>query len=165
MQEIEPVRPRVVANDLSRVATGVAPDASASTNYLGLTGTNVLISMTDQGIDVDHPDLTGRVFPDTGVSSRDPDGHGTHIAGIMIGASAGFTLRSVGGSMSSGSLRIACEIAVCTSCAAESMSRSRLNWSVITEAPGLAPQEVEQVSAGLGYAAAPWLHDVWDLCH
>ena len=52
-----------------------------------------------------------------------------------MGASAGLTLRSVGGSMPSGMRRAAWEIAVCTSCAAESMSRSRLNCSVMRVRP------------------------------
>ena len=48
----------------------------------------------------------------------------------MIGRSAGFTLRKVGGCGSAlGRLRVAAEIADCTSCAAPSRLRSRLNWS------------------------------------
>ena len=53
-----------------------------------------------------------------------------------IGKSAGFTLRSVGGAGSSGgSRRAAAAIAVCTSCAAASMSRLSANCMVIWVVP------------------------------
>src|SRR6185312_10220672 len=56
-------------------------------------------------------------------------------ARYRIGESAGFTLRYDGGRMPSGSLRRVCEIAAFTSCAAASMSRSRVNWIVIDVDP------------------------------
>ena len=85
VQEIEPARVRVTANDLSRIALGVAPDLATPTNYLGLTGTNVLVNVNDLGFDTNHPDLAGRISFDVPSSGTDPDGHGTHIAGIIAG--------------------------------------------------------------------------------
>ena len=53
---------RVPANDLSRVRIGVSTDTLGPTNYLGLTGTNVLVNVNDSGVDATHPDLTPRVL-------------------------------------------------------------------------------------------------------
>src|SRR5258708_2546658 len=57
VQEIEYWRSRVRANDLSRQANGVALDSLGPVNYLGLTGTNVLVNVNDTGVDANHPDL------------------------------------------------------------------------------------------------------------
>ena len=59
VQAIELARKRISANDLSRVAMGVAADAQAQTNYLGLTGNGILVNVNDTGIDKTHPDLPG----------------------------------------------------------------------------------------------------------
>src|SRR5437899_10695025 len=55
----------------------------------------------------------------------------------MIGWSAGFTFWYDGGTMPVGSWRSVLEIAACTSCAAASMLRSRVNWSVMLVLPRL----------------------------
>src|SRR5579859_1002693 len=58
------------------------------------------------------------------------------IATNMIGMSAGFCLRKVGGWGSAlGRLRVAAEMADCTSCAAPSRLRSSANWSWICVEP------------------------------
>ena len=57
VQIVEPYHPRIHANDLSRETVGVAADTQVSTNYLGLTGLNVLVAVDDSGIDATHPDL------------------------------------------------------------------------------------------------------------
>lgn len=58
-------------------------------------GENIRVAVVDTGIDSDHPDLAGQVVGawditqgDTGKNSIDPNGHGTHVAGI-IAAHAG----------------------------------------------------------------------------
>ena len=52
VQLIETYRNRAMMNDLSRVRIGVAADTLATTtNYLGLTGTNVLVGVNDSGVD------------------------------------------------------------------------------------------------------------------
>ena len=80
-----------------------------------------------------------------------------------IGASAGFTLRSVGGLGSAeGSWRVVCAMAFCTSCVALSMSRSSAKdrlicvepvplWEVITSRPGIC---VKARSSGVATVAA-----------
>lgn len=89
VQAIEPWRPRVPANDLSRVRLGVAPTANSDTNnYLGLTGKDILVAVVDSGIDATHPDLSGRVLGDTPRSLIDSNGHGTHVAGIIASSGA-----------------------------------------------------------------------------
>ena len=86
VQIVERAYPRLRANDISRVRMGVAEDSITSTNYLGLTGTNILVSINDSGVDALHPDLAGRVYSSVATSLVDSNGHGTHVAGIIAGS-------------------------------------------------------------------------------
>ncbi len=60
----------------------------------GLSGQNSLIGIADTGLDDTHPDFAGRVEGSqdfTGLvasSSKDLDGHGTHVASIACGSGA-----------------------------------------------------------------------------
>ncbi len=83
VEVMEMARPRVRANDLSRVRLGVAPDTQTSANLLNLTGQGILVNLNDTGVDATHPDLSGRVIGDQAGSLTDTNGHGTHVAGII----------------------------------------------------------------------------------
>jgi subtilisin-like proprotein convertase family protein len=83
VQEVEWTLLRAPANDFSRARIGVAVDSVATNNYLGLSGSNVLVNINDSGVDATHPDLASRVFGDFPTTLVDPNGHGTHIAGII----------------------------------------------------------------------------------
>ncbi len=85
VQIVEPYRQREHANDLSRATVGVAADTQVTSNYMNLTGSNVLVEVNDSGIDALHPDLTNRVFGASALSLVDTNGHGTHVAGIIAG--------------------------------------------------------------------------------
>ena len=85
VQLVELVRPRIHANDLSRQTMTVATDTQVTSNYLDLTGSNVLVAMGDTGVDTNHPDLKGRVSFIDPAAGVDTDGHGTHVAGTIAG--------------------------------------------------------------------------------
>jgi subtilisin family serine protease/subtilisin-like proprotein convertase family protein len=87
---VETVAPRVLANDLTRVRIGVDDSLTnmVSTNFHELSGKDILVNINDTGVDGAHPDLTNRVFSIDNVNLRDPDGHGTHVAGTIASSGA-----------------------------------------------------------------------------
>ncbi|HZT21808.1 MAG TPA: LamG-like jellyroll fold domain-containing protein [Verrucomicrobiae bacterium] len=85
VQLVEVSHQKISANDLSRATVGVAADTQTPTNYLNLTGKNVLVAVDDTGIDATHPDLAGRVLGLNASDLVDTDGHGTHVAGTIAG--------------------------------------------------------------------------------
>ena len=106
VQGIEEARTRGLMNDLARVALNVAPDTLVSNNFLGLTGSNVVVNVNDTGVDPDHPDLAGRVLIAPPSPPDDPSGHGTHVAGTIASTGTNsFTVTNAVGSLTNASYR------------------------------------------------------------
>ena len=101
VQIVEVYHPRVPANDLSRIYTGISADTLSPTNWMNLNGSNVTVVVADSGIDTNHPAFTTGGSPSAagglpirvqGYSTNDfmdTDGHGTFIAGQIGGNGAG----------------------------------------------------------------------------
>ncbi len=104
VQEMEWATPPVSANDLSRVSTGVATNTLVPDNYLNLTGTNIVVNVNDSGVDATQPDLLQRVNSPTTNGLVDPNGHGTHVAGIIASSGAHSTTPINVGANASGSI-------------------------------------------------------------
>jgi len=86
VQAIEPAYQRRLANDLSRTRLNISTNTTTLNNYLDLTGNGVIVGLNDTGVDVNHPDLAGRVLLDVPSTGVDLNGHGTHVAGTILGS-------------------------------------------------------------------------------
>ncbi|HIO85851.1 MAG TPA: hypothetical protein EYN42_00880 [Candidatus Poseidoniales archaeon] len=89
----EPSSNLVLANDYARNIARV--DEVVNNHNSGLDGTGEVAAISDSGLDSDHGDFTGRLLtiyntfgPDNSGADTNT-GHGTHVAGIMLGDGSG----------------------------------------------------------------------------
>lgn len=87
-----------LASDVAREVLGVTP---AGAPIGSQTGRNQVVAIFDSGIDDTHPDFVGRIKIKEALNGAtiadDHVGHGTHVAGIILGtgAASGGTIRGV----------------------------------------------------------------------
>ncbi len=76
-------RPQEVTNNVARINTRAQELQAAPYN---LTGAGITVAEWDGGqVDLNHPDLVGRVFPQDGAGFAN---HATHVAGTVLGTGA-----------------------------------------------------------------------------
>ena len=72
-----------------------APEVwGGGSTFAGTTGRGTTIAVIDTGVDLDHPEFSGRLvagydFVDDDTIADDGNGHGTHVAGTIAGANDG----------------------------------------------------------------------------
>ena len=85
VEQIEFDKPLQLELDQSAVSVGVV---DARTQGLVGTGKGVIIAVLDGEVDINHPDLKGRVVHKRNYTNEawsNPHPHGTHVAGIIAG--------------------------------------------------------------------------------
>jgi len=94
VDQVEEHVPAETYNDRARALVGGRPTFASESPPLVLEGEGEIVAVADTGVDDGHEDFAGRIHgrealgrPGPGDTS-DPDGHGTHVAGTLLGSGA-----------------------------------------------------------------------------
>lgn len=88
VERVEEYVPPTLHNDVARELLGIDPGGNPGPG-IGLTGQGQIVGIADTGLDDTHPDFQGRIVGVVALGrpgdSSDPHGHGTHVAGSVLG--------------------------------------------------------------------------------